>query len=143
MRDRSDSEVARRVKELTTALSDADINAVVKAGRVVHVPTGWGLIWEKTPADNAYFILDGEVSIRRNQKEIATLGAGDFIGEVAIVNNQLRSASVVTTTAVTALNIGADAGRKLAATIPAIQAALRASTARRLGTGGSSRRKPQ
>lgn len=137
MRARSDSEVARRIKELTTTLSDADIRAVAAAGRVVNVPAGWALIWEKTPADNAYFILDGEVSIRRDKQEIATLGAGDFIGEVAIINDQLRSASVITTTEVTALNISAEAGRALAEKIPAIEVALRATSAQRLEANGA------
>ncbi|MEO6470908.1 MAG: cyclic nucleotide-binding domain-containing protein [Aeromicrobium sp.] len=126
-----DKEVINRLKELTT-LSDSEINEFAKAGRVVHLPAGWGVIWEKTPADAAYYILDGEVSIQRGHQEIATLGAGDFIGEVAIVSHQLRTASVVTTTKVTMLNFSADVARELAAKIPAIGQSIAASTAQRL-----------
>ncbi len=129
--DKPDKEVVDRLKELTD-LSDSDINTVAKAGRVVHLPAGWGVIWEKTPADAAYYILDGEVSIQRNHEEIATLGTGDFIGEVAIVNNQLRSASVVAKTKVTLLNFSADVARELASSIPAIGEAVRARAAQRL-----------
>lgn len=131
MRQGPDKAVVERLKELTS-LSDSEITQVAKAGRVVHLPSGWGVIWEKTPADAAYFILDGEVSIQHNHAEIATLGAGDLIGEVAIVNNQLRSASVVAKTPVTLLNFSADAARELAANISAIGDAIRASTAQRL-----------
>ena len=47
------------------ALSDADLEAVVRAGRHVHLPADWSLIWERTPADKAYLIVDGEVSVRK------------------------------------------------------------------------------
>ena len=126
-----DPAVVRRLKELTS-LSDDEAGEVAKAGRVVHLPSHWALIWEKTPADAAYYILEGEVSIQRNHEEIATLGAGDFIGEVAIVSHQLRTATVLTNTAVTALNFSAQNVADLAERIPSIGEAIRASTAQRL-----------
>lgn len=131
MRQGPDQEAVNGLKQLTS-LTDSEINQVATAGRVVHLPAGWGVIWEKTPADAAYFILEGDVSIQRNHEEIATLGAGDFIGEVAIVNNQLRSASVVAKTKVTLLNFSAEIARDLAAKIPAIGDSIRATAAQRL-----------
>ena len=131
MRHATDPEVVKRLKELTS-LSDDEIGAVAKAGRVVHLPAHWALIGEKTPADAAYYILEGEVSIQRNHEEIANLGAGDFIGEVAIVSHQLRTATVLTKTAVTALNFSAELAVGLAERIPGIGEAVRASTAQRL-----------
>lgn len=131
MRNAPDPAVVARLKELTE-LSDSEVVEVAKAGRLVNVPAGWTLIWEKTPADNAYYILEGEVSIQRSHQEIAALKAGDFIGEVAIMSHQLRTASVVTKTKVTALNFSAEVGRDLAARIPRIDAALTATTAQRL-----------
>lgn len=131
MRHATDPGVVARLQDLTS-LSDAEITAVAKAGQVVHLPANWSVIWEKTPADATYYILEGEVSIRRSGTEIATLGAGDFIGEAAIVNHELRSASVVTKTKVTALNFSAEAGTALAARIPRIGETLRAANAQRL-----------
>lgn len=131
MRNAPDKEVVDRLKKLTT-LSDSEITEVAKAGRLVHLPVGWTLIWEKTPADAAYYILEGEVSIQRNHQEFATLKEGDFIGEVAILNHKLRNASVVTKTPVTALNFGAELARDLAARVPSIGAALQALSAQRL-----------
>lgn len=132
MRRAPDNEVVKRLKELCS-LSDEEINEVARAGRAVRVPASWSLIWEKTPADNAYLILEGEVSIRRDKEEIATLSAGDFIGEMAIVDRKLRNASVVTTTEVTVLNFPYDDVRDLSARIPGFDEALRASAAERLG----------
>lgn len=131
MRQVPDKVVVQRLKELTS-LSDSEIKEVALAGTSVHVPANWTLIWEKTPADAAYYILDGEVSIQRNREEVATLVAGEFIGELAIMNHQLRSASVITKTEVTALNFSAEAGRKLADGIPRIREALESTSAGRL-----------
>ena len=55
---------ARELNRLE-ALSDADLETVVDKGRHVHLPADWSLIWEKTPADKAYLIVDGEVSVRK------------------------------------------------------------------------------
>lgn len=131
MRRSAEPEVVSRIKELT-ALTDAEAREVAKAGRVVNVPESWSIIWEKTPADNAYFILEGTVSIRRDGAEIAALTAGDFIGEMAIVSHQLRSASVVTTSPVKAINFPTEDLAVLTAKIPRIGEAVRAKAAQRL-----------
>ncbi len=109
-----------RLKELS-GLSDKEVQQVAEAGRLVHLPESWSLILESTPADAAYYLLEGEVSIRRNREEVATAGPGTFIGEAAIMNHSLRSAAVVTKTSVTALNFTPEAGRKLTDTIPTIR----------------------
>ena len=131
MRNAPDPPVIARLKELTS-LSDSEIAQVAKAGQLVNLPESWAVIWEKTPADAAYYILEGEVSIRRGGKEIATLGAGDFLGEVAILTHRLRTAAVVTKTRVKALHFTAEHGQALAANIPRIGEALRATSASRL-----------
>ena len=125
-----DPETLTRLKELS-GLSDKEVQQVAEAGRLVHLPESWTLIHESTPADNAYYILEGEVSVRRNKEEVATVGAGTFIGEAAIMNHTLRSAAVVTKSNVTALNFTPEAGRELADSIPAIREAISAADAAR------------
>ena len=56
-----------RLKELS-GLSDKEVQQVAEAGRLVHLPESWSLILESTPADAAYYILEGEVSVRRNKR---------------------------------------------------------------------------
>jgi CRP-like cAMP-binding protein len=122
-------EAVALLKSLTT-LSDADVNKFAEVGRLVHIPEGWSMIAESTPADNAYFILDGEVTIKDHGNEIATVGAGKFVGEAAIVNRTYRSAQVVTKTPLTALAITADEGRRLADEIPALAELIKKDAAR-------------
>lgn len=122
-RPTAEPEAIIRLKQLTN-LSDKEVQKFAEVGRLVHIPTGWALISEGTPADNAYFILDGSVSVRRDGAEIASVGEGEFLGEGRILNKTYRSAQVITTTPLTALAITADEGKALAAQIPALGAML-------------------
>ena len=118
-------------------LDQADLVKVVNAGTYVKLPANWSLIWEKTPADKAYLIVSGEVSVRQGGQEIARLGAGDVIGEVAIVEHKLRTASVVSLTPLEVIHFTDDAIDRVRAEVPAFDEALRATAAERLGHTGS------
>ncbi len=114
------------------ALSDKDLAAVIAAGRHVHLPADWALIAEKTPADKAYLIVDGEVSIRKGGAEVARLGPGDVIGEVSIVEHKLRTASVVSLTPLEVIHFTREAVESLLEQVPAFGDAIRATAAERL-----------
>ncbi|MBS42511.1 MAG: cyclic nucleotide-binding protein [Nocardioides sp.] len=93
-------------------------------GRKVKLPEGWSPIWERTPADKAYVILDGTVSVRKGGEEVAVLGAGDIVGEAAIVGHKLRSASVVAMTPITAIHFTDTDINELIADLPGFQEKL-------------------
>ncbi|QCW49265.1 cyclic nucleotide-binding domain-containing protein [Nocardioides dongxiaopingii] len=86
------------------SFSAREIARISAHGRRVRLPEGWSPIWERTPADKAYIILDGSVSVRRGGTEIARLGAGDIVGEAAIVGRSLRTATVVALTPLSAIH---------------------------------------
>ncbi|ALX03646.1 hypothetical protein AERYTH_02495 [Aeromicrobium erythreum] len=91
-----------------TRVTDFDAKTIEKlagVGRPVNIPERWAVMIENTPADKAYIILEGTVEIRRHQESIAELGAGDVIGEMALVNGKLRNATVVAKTPVKALHL--------------------------------------
>jgi CRP/FNR family cyclic AMP-dependent transcriptional regulator len=114
-------------------LSTKDLKTVIDKGRHVTLPANWSLIWEKTPADKAYLIVDGEVSVRKGGKEVAKLGPGDVIGEMAIVGHKLRSASVVSVTPVEVIHFTKESLEELLDEVPAFGEALRGTTSDRLG----------
>lgn len=132
MADALQPENLRKVNRLE-ALSDDDLATVVRAGRHVHLPADWSLISEQTPADKAYLILDGEVSVRKAGAEITRLGQGDVIGEVAIVSHTLRTASVVSLTPLEVIHFTRESLEQLLDAVPAFGDALRGTTADRLG----------
>lgn len=118
------------------SLSDKDLKRVIDKGRHVKLPADWSLIWEKTPADKAYLIVEGEVAVRKGKQEVARLGPGDVIGEMAIVGHKLRSASVVSVTPVEVIHFTKESLTELLDEVPAFGQALRETTSDRLGARG-------
>lgn len=112
--------------------TDDEIKLVVDKATYLTVPEGWAMMSENTPADKAYLILAGEVSVRRHGEEVARVGAGDLVGEMALVNHKLRSATVVTETPLEALHFTAETVAALNAQIPHFSEALTGATEERL-----------
>ena len=117
------------------ALDPADVRRVLAGGRALTLPQGWSPIAAGTPADKAYLITEGEVSVRKGGVEIATLGPGAVVGESAIVNRTLRSATVVALTPLRVVHFTAERIEELVDEVPAFGAALRAAAAGRVGGG--------
>lgn len=108
-----------------------EVKKVKAAGTKVRIPEGWSPIWESTPADKAYIVLSGEVSVRHRGEEIARLGPGEIIGEAAIMNRSLRTASIVAATPLELLHFTADALARLMEEIPSFKKALEDTAATR------------
>ncbi|HEU5039069.1 MAG TPA: cyclic nucleotide-binding domain-containing protein [Nocardioides sp.] len=115
------------------AFTPEEIARISAAGTRLRVPQGWSPIWERTPADKAYLILDGTVSVRQHGEEIAQLGTGDIVGEAAIVNHSLRTASIVALTPLDLIHFTAEAVRALCEEMPSFNAALEAVAIERFG----------
>lgn len=111
----------------------AEIAKISGSGTVVHLPAGWSPIWEDTPPDKAYIILDGTVSVRRDGEEVAQAGPGDIIGEAAILNQKLRNASIVALTPLELIHLTPEALQRLAVEMPTFQQALEKVAAERFG----------
>lgn len=116
--DKVDKELVARLAELT-GLSTKDATTLAKAGQSVRVPEGWSIIFETTPSDKAYILLDGTVDIRRDGEKIAEVGPGGVLGEIGLLNRQLRSASVVAATPIEAIHFTAEAISDLVDGVPA------------------------
>ena len=117
------------------AFTPQEVARISAAGTAVRVPKGWSPIWEKTPADKAYILLDGTVSVRVKGEEIAQLGPGEIMGEAAIVNHSLRTASIVALTPLELIHFTDDAVRRLCEEVPRFGDTLRAAADARLGEG--------
>jgi CRP/FNR family cyclic AMP-dependent transcriptional regulator len=74
--------------ELLSLFKDAEDARSIDDGTVIFD--------EETPGDVMYVILSGEVDIFANGLLIETLGAGDLLGEMALIDSKPRSASALT-----------------------------------------------
>jgi CRP/FNR family transcriptional regulator, cyclic AMP receptor protein len=119
-------------ESILDGLEPADVERVMAAGRELTLPQGWSPIAERTPADKAYLITEGEVSVRKGGVEVATLGPGSVVGEAAIVNRTLRSATVVALTPLKVVHFTSEGIEELADRVPAFGAAIRAAAAGRV-----------
>jgi CRP/FNR family transcriptional regulator, cyclic AMP receptor protein len=63
----------------------------------IDVPEGTELVRQGDFAYEFFVIEDGRVEVARDGDMIATLGPGDFLGEMGIVNKVVRNATVITT----------------------------------------------
>jgi len=96
------------------------------------------LIREGDAADGLYFLTDGRVTVLSidqlsQDHEIARCGPGSILGEMALLTDQLRTASVVATTKVSAKFLPLPIFQELASNFPVIGKVLTQLLAQRLG----------
>ena len=111
---------------------------VCDAGQEVTVPERWSFIWENTPGDRAYLLLDGQASVLVGGEQIAELGPGDLVGEVALRSRRLRTAAVTATTPLTLLSFTKERFDDLYRRVPAFRDAVDTSVAARTGDTAAS-----
>lgn len=101
-----------------------EIARISASGTRVSLPEGWAPISEKTTGDKAYVILNGTVSVRQHGEEIAQLGPGDIMGEAAIMNHSLRTASLVALTPLELIHFTDEQLSRLNVEMPSFHEAL-------------------
>lgn len=129
---RPDASVVEALTKVTN-FNKTLITELATLGTPVGIPEGWSIMMETTPADSTYIVLEGSVEIRKHREVLATLGAGDVVGEIALVSHRLRSASVVAVSRVRALRLSAEAIRTLLEQDSAFADTLKATAQSRLG----------
>ncbi|KAF4317125.1 hypothetical protein BBO99_00008209 [Phytophthora kernoviae] len=78
-----------------STLSSYEKMTVADALHVQFVNAGDTILTEGSRGDDFYIIADGEVSCTRGGEEVsARLGAGDFFGELALIHDDVRQATV-------------------------------------------------
>jgi signal transduction histidine kinase len=91
-------------------ISQLEIDELVTRSKVNNYPGGIILCHEGEIETKFYILLDGQVNVTKTinnveQKQLKTLEAGDFFGEMAIIHNAPRAASVTTSGPTTVMEI--------------------------------------
>jgi CRP-like cAMP-binding protein len=93
---------------------------------------GRTLMQEGKPGREFIVLLDGKVEVRKGGRKLPTRGGESFYGELALLTDAPRSATVTTATPVRALVITDRAFRRLLTSSPSIQSKVLQSLAERL-----------
>ena len=80
--------------ELFSELTNKEIKKVASYMTTIDVREGRDLTVQGTVGREFMIIAEGEASVRRNGRLIATLGPGDFFGELAVIAGVPRTATV-------------------------------------------------
>jgi CRP/FNR family transcriptional regulator, cyclic AMP receptor protein len=83
--------------ELLATLSDDDLARIATFATETSAPEGQTLMREGDYATDLVGIEEGSADVVRDGGTIASLGAGDVVGEIALIEKSRRSASVVAT----------------------------------------------
>lgn len=117
---------------LFSQCSRKELSEVAAIADEIDLPAGKEIIREGARGREFFVVVEGKVDVRKGNRKLRTLGAGDFVGEIALVSDIPRSASVTTATPVHALVITESAFRRLLAHSPGIQLKVLQALAERL-----------
>jgi CRP/FNR family cyclic AMP-dependent transcriptional regulator len=82
---------------LFAELSDREREQVARWADELEVTEGKHLVDEGRFAHEFFVIEEGTAEVRHGEEKLTDLGPGDFFGEIALVEHQRRTASVIAT----------------------------------------------
>lgn len=89
-------------------ISGEEVSHAAQITEEVHLGQDETIFEEGDLGDSMFIIVDGAVRIHKGNKEIAVLSKGKFIGEMALLDQEPRSASVTTTEETVLLKINGE-----------------------------------
>ena len=92
-----------RAVPLFQGMSDRALDAVAGLATEIDIADGTAITSEGDDGDAFYLILEGAVRVTRAGGPVGSLGAGDFIGEISLIDGRPRTATTVAAGPVRAL----------------------------------------
>ncbi|MBK5221375.1 MAG: cyclic nucleotide-binding domain-containing protein [Acidimicrobiia bacterium] len=105
---------------LFSGATDAELAQISKVTTEVKLDSGTVLMEQGASAREAFVIVEGSAEVTVDGTSVATLGPGDCVGEVALLDKGPRSATVTATSALTTLVLDPREFKTLLLTVPAI-----------------------
>jgi CRP-like cAMP-binding protein len=100
------------------------LEAIARIADAVDVPAGTALTHEGRHEGYFFVIASGSVRIERGGRLINTIGAGDFLGEIALLDGGPRTASATTESACRLLSLTHERFHDLLDRSPSVRTAI-------------------
>ena len=118
--------------ELFSECSKRDLQKLARVSEELRVARGETIVEQGDVGRTAYVIISGNATVRRARKKVATLGPGDVIGELSLLDKGPRTAYVVADTDMQLLALSAKNFHGVLDEIPSLSQKLLASLASRV-----------
>jgi len=94
--------------DLFRDISGEEVSHVAQIAEEIEYGSEQPIFEEGDVGDSMFIIVDGAVRIHKGDKELAVLSKGKFVGEMALLDQEPRSASVTSTEETTLLEINGE-----------------------------------
>ncbi len=105
---------------LFAGLSPEELDRIANWLEPIEVPSGWYLLNQGSYPEGFFVVLEGTVRVEREGAEVGTIGAKDFFGEIALLEDDRRTATVTSASRVRAAVMDAADFFEMCAEIPLI-----------------------
>jgi CRP-like cAMP-binding protein len=112
--------------------NDGELQQIAGLGTEISLPAGRTLMTEGETAREAFLLEAGHVTVTRRGAEVARFGPGDFFGEMALIGNRPRTATVVADDDITVRAFHQTEFRQMMNEVPSIAVGLLQTMAERL-----------
>jgi CRP/FNR family cyclic AMP-dependent transcriptional regulator len=117
---------------LFEGLSRKELVQLARLSDDVEVREGTVLCREGTPGREFFVLVDGKVDVSRKGRRVTTLGGGDFVGEISLLEQTPRTATVTATTPVRFFVLTARDFRHVVDQFPSVERKILRALARRV-----------
>jgi CRP/FNR family transcriptional regulator, cyclic AMP receptor protein len=118
---------------LFSGCSKSELRELARTADELDLRKGTVLTREGRAGREFFVLIDGTAEVTKKGKKIAELGAGDWLGEIALITDSPRTATVTATSPVDVLVITDRRFRSVVETMPSIAMKVLASVGQRLG----------
>lgn len=128
---------AKRIQNipLFAGLSKKEREQIARWADEIDVEAGYHLLDQGRFPHEFCVIEEGSVQVTKDGAILADLGPGDFFGEIALLEHEVRTASVVATTPLRAIVMSPPMFANMTKTMPAVADRIHAAIRERLAKG--------
>lgn len=117
---------------LFSSCTTRDLQKIAKASDEIAIEAGKVLVEQDAIGHEFFVIVEGTAQVTRNGHDVATMGPGDYFGELALFDGGPRTATVTATTPMRVLVLGQREFAGLLDEVPGLTHKVLATLARRI-----------